>query len=550
MFDPNKLVTPLNAIIAKANERVSKLIIDENNIIVKKIEIGTGNFNTKATVDVVDAEGVVLHADKELNYNRIDIGEFVDAIATESKDIHSNVNKNIVTDYVTKLTVNPSVDEIVSLFNDEYELPIESDDLVSVSKTQVIGRDSSLGRIYKDVNCKVNANAIMYSGGDIVVHQRADTYPFDYNKLVTSRPGFMFYREWSYSDTLEITLPDVETITQAGWEIMFEDIKSTQQLGNGDLWFKIKHDVATSNWIYESVNGTKAQIDSDSLSKIKISTVENVLTVECLSFINNNAYESIVVDDVVTLKENRGLQRITAHTTNPNPSLFTLKTKVSQNEVANDTGLIVNERTYDYVYNQLQASSSSNAAIGLVDKNIAITCYNTLNYVGATASNEFVPTVSSQRGMIQSFDKFNKMEGHEIDFYIDELASRFENKSIVSASVEYIDRDNADNSVRILLKNPKVSELGLVVTVESYGNGKFINAQEANITQSGPAAIGAIYTDNTIQLHLEDLTFESVQVTDNSKEMVRYLSTLTIVPSENTLPPIVGVVKSNTPVDK
>lgn len=543
MFDPTKLVTPLDVVIKATNERVRKLLIDENNTVVKSVESHTGHFNTKALVDIVDSDGVVVRADREILYNRVDIGEFVDGLAIETKDIYDITNKNIITDYVTQTNTNPGVDDLVTLFNNEYNLPVEADDLTMVPRTQVTGRDTSFGQVYKDINCKITTGLITHSGGNIVVHQRADTYPFSYNKITTSKPGFMVYREWSHDEILELTLPDIESVAQSGWEVMFEDVESTQQLGNGDLWFKIKHDTSTSKWIYESINGTRLEIDAASLVKIKVSVVDGSLTVECLSFVNNNAYESIGVDTVVKLTHSRGLQRVTAHSTNPNPTLFNLKVKLTQSEVSDAEGLITNDKSYDYTYNQLQASPSSNALTGLVDKNIVITSYNVVNYAETLTPNSFIAVSPSKRGIIQSFDKFDTESGHATTFTAVDLIDGLSDGSIISVSIEFVDRNNRNNSVSVLLKNPNPSENGLSLSAECYEHGQLNETKEILLDGVKPLSIGCIFEDHKLNVALSDDTILSTQVA-TEQDTQHYTSTLTIVPAAGDILPTVGVNKS------
>lgn len=549
MFDPSKLVMPLDNIVNVANERVRKLLIDENNVIVKKVDAATGYFNTVAIVDNVDTDGRVTRSDREIQYDRVDVGLFADSIAIETKDIYGVTNKNIVTDYVTQTNPNPVVEDLVTLFNDEYKCPIGVSDLIMVPRTQITGRDTSFGQVYKDVNCKISTNSVLYTGGNIVVHQRSDTYPFSYNKIATSKPGFMVYRDWAHSEILEITLPEVESITQSGWELMFEDVNSTQQLGNGDLWFKIKHDSSASKWIYESINGTQIEVDASSLVKVKINIVEGMLTVECLTFVNNNAYESVGIDEVTKLSQTRGLQRITCHSINPNPTLFNLKVKVTQNEVATEAGITVNDKSYDYTYNQLQASATSNATLGLVDKNIIITCYNVVNYAESTLLDTFIATTPAQRGVIQSFDKFPAIDGHGITFKIKALESAFTDGTISSVCLEYADRYESTNSVRVLLKNPKLSEVGLTLSAECYVKGTLIEIKEVTLNAESPMELNGSFNSETLKVALGDDVMVMGQISDD-RELQHYVSTLTVVPTEAAVLPVVSVAKSNSQTEQ
>lgn len=544
MFDPTKLVTPFDTVVKATNERVRKLLIDESNIVVNSIESHTGYFNTRALVDNVDSDGVVVRAGREILYNRVDIGEFVNGVAIETKDIYDVPNKNIITDYVTQTNTNPSVDDLVTLFNNEYNLPVEANDLTMVPRTQVTGRDTSFGRVYKDINCKITTGSVMHSGGNIVVHQRTDTHPFSYNKIATSKPGFMVYREWTHNDILEFTLPDIESVAQSGWEVMFEDVKSTQQLGNGDLWFKIKHDTSASKWIYESISGTRMEIDATSLVKVKVSVIDGTLTVECLSFVNNNAYESIGVDTVVKLTQSRGLQRVTTHSINPNPTLFNLKVKLTQSEVSDAKGLITNDKSYDYTYNQLQSSPLTNALTGLVDKNIVITNYNVVNYAETVIPNSFIAVSPSKRGIIQSFDKFNTEEGHAITFTAPDLIDGFTTGSIISASIEYIDRVNNNNSIRVLLKNPKVTEGGLTLSAECYEYGQLNEVKEVILSAEHPLSVECTFESGALSVMLSGEVISTIQATDE-QETHKYISTLTIVPAAEGVLPVVNVNKSN-----
>ena len=549
MFDPTKLVTPFDTVVKATNERVRKLLIDESNTVVNSIESHTGYFNTRALVDNVDSDGVVVRADREILYNRVDIGDFVNGVAIETNDIYDVPNKNIITDYVTQTNTNPSVDDLVTLFNNEYNLPVEANDLTMVPRTQVTGRDTSFGRVYKDINCKITTGSVMHSGGNIVVHQRTDTHPFSYNKIATSKPGFMVYREWDHGEILELTLPDIESVAQSGWEIMFEDVKSTQQLGNGDLWFKIKHDTSASKWIYESISGTRMEIDATSLVKVKVSAIDGMLNVECLSLVNNNAYESIGVDDAVKLTHTRGLQRVTAHSINPNPTLFNLKAKLTQSEALNTEDLITNDKSYDYTYNQLQASPSTNALTGLVDKNIVITNYNVVNYAETVDPNSFIAVSPSKRGTIQSFDKFNTEKGHVITFTAPDLIDGFTTGSIISASIEYIDRVNSNNSIRVLLKNPKVTEGGLTLSAECYEYGQLNEVKEVTLSAERPLSVGCIFEHGALSVVLSGEDISTIQATDE-QETHKYISTLTIVPATEGVLPIVDVTKSNAVSDK
>lgn len=544
MFDPTKLVTPLDSVVKATNERVRKLLIDESNAVVKSVESHTGHFNTKALVDIVDSDGIVVRADREILYNRVDIGEFVDGLAIETKDIYDITNKNIITDNVTQTNTNPGVDDLVTLFNNEYNLPVEADDLTMVTRTQVTERDTSFGRVYKDINCKITTGTVMYSGGNIVVHQRADTHPFSYNKIATSKPGFMVHREWNHDEVLELTLPGIESVAQSGWEVMLEDVKSTQQLGNGDLWFKIKHDTSASKWIYESISGTRMEIDAKSLVKVKVSVIDGMLNVECLSLVNNNSYESIGVDAAVKITHTRGLQRVTAHSINPNPTLFNLKVKLTQNEVLNAEDLITNDKSYDYTYNQLQASPSSNALTGLVDKNIVITNYNVVNYVETVIPNSFIAVSPSKRGVIQSFNKFNTEEGHAITFTVPDLIDGFTIGSIISASIEYIDRVNNNNSIRVLLKNPKVTEGGLTLSAECYEYGQFNEVKEVTLSAEHPLNIECTFESGALSVMLSGEVISTIQATDE-QETHKYISTLIIVPAAEGVLPVVDVNKSN-----
>lgn len=549
MFDPTKLVAPLDLIVTAANERVSKLLIDKNNTVIKEAVPATGYFNTKAIVDTVNSDAVVTRVDREILYDRVDVGQFVDAIAIETKDIYSVTNKNIVTDYVTQTSVNPTLTELVTLFNDEYKLPVEDTDLLQVPRTQVTGRDTSFGRVYKDINCKITTGSILHSGGNIVVHQRADTHPFSYNKIVTSKPGFMVYREWEHSDVLEITLPEIDSITQGGWEMMFEDVKSTQQLGNGSLWFKIKHDSNLAKWVYESISGKVITIDVTSLAKIKISVVEGVLTVDCSTFVNNNAYESVGSDPVIKLSTTRGLQRVTLHTINPIPTLFNLKVKLTQNEFSSDEGLIANDKTYDYTYNQLQASPTSNATLGLVDKNIVITSYNVANYAESTTLNTFVAAEPSKRGLIQSFNKFDIKDGHKVTFDIESMAASFKNDSLVSISVEQVNREDTTKSMRVLFKNPVATEGGVTLSAERYINGRLIDIHPVSFNGDATQLSTAVGEQELLIISGNETVLSTAAPTVLPSTKSRYITSLLIIPAVDAIPPIVTITQStNTPL--
>lgn len=313
MFDPKILVTPQRVLINAASGNLNKILIDENNTIVKSIKDNTSYHNTIALVDNIDKDGVVIRENREVMYDRIDINTYINRVAKKHREDDGDISHLLLTDHVTETMRNVDNIQLAQVLKDVYQLPIDDHDLVSRQVNDLKPMTTAFGKVLSKVNCTIRDGLVTYRGGTIPL----PTINMEYNipaKIVTGdiQPGLSIIREWTHGEKLEFNLPDMSVSDD--WRIYIESIDAVDYNGPGKLWCTLALNVEYNAWEVYMDGQVCGHFDATDANAIVLTATGGKLK------LTGKVNETINVD--LTSVENilttsGGLQRITVFTKNP-----------------------------------------------------------------------------------------------------------------------------------------------------------------------------------------------------------------------------------------
>ena len=483
MFDPNKLVTPLNIIINDVTPDITGLVLNKLQYRVIELNQISPYRNTSAKLmyfrDENDLEGEI----RNIEYNRINIGEYIDKNAKFEINYENKPTYVLVTDDIEVSTKNAGPALVSKILNREYGLPILEDDLIMVKQPEYYLRSSSFGELYLLSNAVVSGDTITYLNGKTSVYHLPDTQQYSYNKVTSTRNGVGFYREWDTKESLEITLPSTDNAD--GWSIMVEDVSSINHVGNGNLWVNLKYDNIKGSWSYLTDTGVQYEMVVTTIGKMQITVTNDGVVIKGLSLINNNAYVEEFSFTVPGNGYSNGLNRITIYSNNPHATPVAYKFNVTPASLDEPTTLIPNLKEYTNRDNVIVASPKSNGVFGEVKYPIRVTKYDTSGYVQVASLDKFIGTDTHVgKVMISTLDKFSSDDSLIYSMNIQNLGKLFTDGVITKLAYTVTTKSDLTARHFAEMTVKEITSDGVILEVKSYINGFLALSTSYKITES------------------------------------------------------------------
>lgn len=544
MFDPNKLINPVNDVMDSLTTKIPGVSLTIDNTVVKNVSLTNNYYNTLVVIDEIDSDKNVVRADREIVYNRVDIGNFIQSNSLAVKDNNGVVNYNIITDMVKRTTTDVDLTLLTDVLNKQFSLPVLESDMIMSERTLIKAKDTSFGPVFNTVNCAISGNTVTYTGGTVSVYQRPDTTEFKYNPSTTTRPGSTIQREWLCDEEFEITLPDTEEA--GGWRLMVESLDSPYSKGNGKLWFEVIYDDLSGLWIYKSSKGIKQSFSSDSVSKIKISTTATNFKIECLVLVNNNSYEQACLDESVKLTHDSGFQRITLFSNNPITPITSIKLKSTPVIVDFKDELIPNINSYDGSQLRVSASPTSNALFGNVDKDIILTNYTTTGFVETPIYDKFAGDDDVSKGSITSIDTFSSQTGLTVSLVNPKLGQLFKRGVIKSISTELVNRLNTSVTYKVIFVADTIEGDNIQGSLKAYVNGTLnVDIEKTISADIDRINIEVVPTNMTVSTNLSNMaTTTDNEYYDQTEVEKKYKTSFSIELNNDQIMPSFTILKA------
>lgn len=508
MFDPKKLVTPLNIIINDVTPDITGLVLNKLQYRVIELNQISPYRNTSAKLmyfrDENDLEGEI----RNIEYNRINIGEYIDKNAKFEINYENKPTYVLVTDDIEVSTKNAGPALVSKILNREYGLPILEDDLMIVKQPEYYLRSSSFGELYLLSNAVVAGDTVTYLNGKTSVYHLPDMQQYSYNKVTSTRNGVGFYREWDTKESLEITLPSTDNAD--GWSIMVEDVSSIDHVGNGNLWVNLKYDNIKGSWSYLTDTGVQYEMVVTTIGKLRITVTDDGVVVKGLSLINNNAYVEEFSFTVPGNGYSNGLNRITIYSNNPLATPIAYKFNVTPASLDEPTTLIPNLKEYTNRDSVIVASPSSNGVFGEVKYPIRVTKYDTSGYLQVGSLDKFIGTDTHVgKVMISTLDKFTSNSTLIYSMNIQNLGKLFIDGVITKLA--YTVTTKSDLTVRHFAEMTvkEITSDGVNLEVKSYINGFLALSTNYKITE-------------TVETIVVRVSNNAIIITDGNNDIITY----------------------------
>lgn len=542
MFDPTKLTSPLNHVIDAITPNIDKLVLYKDTTRVVSLKPTTPYYNTQATIHDYDVESSAVSNTRDINYNRIDIGKYIESRAKVNTMSDGTSEYVLVTSDVDVITRQAGITLVTSVLNNNYNLPIEVSDLTMVKSEPLYQTTSSFGAIYLLANGIISGDTLMYVSGDVVVYNLPDTTPTDYNKVRTKQRGMSFYREWTAGDTIEITMPSG---TEAdGWSMQIEDVNAIGHIGNGILWLHVYFDSNSGHWIYK--NGEREfTIDGNISARFKLIISGTMITVVGQTMDTSDGYITQFEDVTATSMYVRGLNRVTMYSNNPMAPSVNFKMNIQTDGSGND-GLIENTKQYTKQITTIKASDTSNALIGTVKYPIMVTRFDNEGYNQPKPETKFVGNTTE--GFISSVDLFNIELRQVLEFNIHELNTLLKNNDVKSFTVTILNKDNVNFRYQVECKPIIVDDVITSIEVLTKHNGEVVfSANKAIGDGDGNIVVNIsnfeiqIIKDGDLIAELQTFTIGDIIQLD---AQLQFLARLDTIMNNGKLLPTVSITKS------
>lgn len=508
MFDPKKLVAPLNIIINDVTPDITGLVLNKLQYRVIELNQISPYRNTSAKLkyfrDENDLEGEI----RNIEYNRINIGEYIEKNAKFEINYDGKPTYVLVTDDVEVSTKNAGPALVSKILNREYGLPILEDDLTMVKQPEYYLRSSSFGELYLLSNGVVSGDTITYLSGKTSVYHLPDTQQYSYNKVTGTQCGVGFYRKWDAKESLEITLPNVENAD--GWSFMVEDVSAIDNIGNGRLWVNLKYNNIKGSWTYLTNDGIQYEMPVSSIGKLRITVTNDGVKIKGLSLVNNNAYVEQFSFTVPGNGYSNGLNRITIYSNNPLAGTIAYKFNVTPASLDESTTLIPNLKEYTNRDSVIIASPKSNGVFGEVKYPIRVTKYDTSGYLQVASLDKFIGTDTHVgKVMISTLDKFASNDSLIYSMNIQNLGKLFIDGVITKLA--YTVTTKSDLTLRHFaeMTAKEITSDGVILEVKSYINGFLALSTSYKITESV----------ETIVIRVDDT---AISITDGNDDIITY----------------------------
>ncbi len=542
MFDPTKLESPLNHVIDSITPNIDKIVLNADTTRVVSLKPTAPYYNTQATVHDYDSVSSVVSNTRDVNYNRIDIGKYIEACAKLNTMIDGTSEYILVSSDVEVVTRQAGITLVTAVLNNNYGLPITVNDLTTVKSEARHQTVSSFGNLYMLSNGIHSGDVLTYINGDVVVYNLTDTTEFSYNKVRTTRRGMSFYREWNVADVIEITMP-IESEAD-GWSVQIEDVSAIDHVGNGTVWLHIGFNSDSGCWVYK--NGEQEHsVDGKVGARFKLSVANRNVTVIGETLNSSDEYITVFESVTASTDYDRGLNRITMYSNNPTAGVVNFKMS-AQTGVNDDTSLIKNTQQYSKQLTTIKAAESSNALVGIVNYPITITRYDNEGYTQPKIDTVFVG--KSDKGYVSSVDTFTNDLKQVLEFKVTALNELLKNNEIESFTLTILNKDNVNFRRQITCK-PIILD-GVITSIEVltthngeliFTSNKIIGEGDANIVVSVSNYEIQIDKDVDILTKLQTHKFGDIVKPD---EQVQFLVRLDITTNNNVILPTISITKT------
>lgn len=481
MFDPKKLESPLNLIINDITPDITGVVLNKLQYRVIDLKSITPYRNTSATLKYFADESDLVGEIRIVEYDRVDIGEYIDEHAKFEISYDNVPTYVMVTEDIEVTTKNAGPSLVSKLLNKEYGLPITPSDLKLISQPGYYTKSTAFGELYLLSNGVVTGDTVTYVNGNTSVYHLPDTKKYSYNKVTGTQPGLAFYRKWTAEETLEITLPSANIAE--GWSFMIEDVAAIDSVGNGLLWINLKYDHNKGAWTCVSADGVMHTMVVETIAKLKVNVTNDGVVIEGLALVNNNNYVQQFKIQVPGNKHASGLNRVTMYSTNPFANPISYKFNVGSVGEYGIQNLIPNYKDYITRSNVIIADPQSNGVCGQVKYPIRVTKYDTSNYLQVGSLDSFTGgLVNTGKAMISSVDSFPADQTQILAMHIQELGERMIDGTITKLSFRVTSKSNLIASYKVDLTFKELTEVGAVLKVEAFSNGSLVTISDYTIT--------------------------------------------------------------------
>lgn len=542
MFDPTKLESPLNHVIDSITPNIDKIVLQKDTTRVVSLKPTAPYYNTQATVHDYDIATSTVNNTRDVNYNRIDIGKYIESRAKVNTMLDGTSEYVLVSSDIEVITRQAGITLVTAVLNNNYDLPIIVSDLTTIKSEHRHHTVSSFGNLYMLTNGIISGNTLTYISGDVVVYNLPDTTRFSYNKIRTTRRGMSFYREWIAGGTIEITMPHQSEAD--GWSIQIEDVSTTDHIGNGVIWLHIGFNSDSGCWVYK--NGEQEHtVDGTLGAQIKLSLNDRKVTVVGKTLNSSDGYITVFEDVTATSDYNRGLNRITMYSNNPTAGIVNFEINTQNGEVVDET-LIENTQQYYKQLTTIKAAESSNALFGKVKYPIMVTRYDNEGYTQPKIDTVFVG--KSDKGYVSSVDTFTNDLKQVLEFNVAALNELLKNNEIESFTFTILNKDNVNFRRQITCK-PIILD-GVITSIEVltihngeliFTSNKIIGEGDANIVVSISNYEIQIDKDVDILTKLQTHKFGDIVKPD---EQLQFLVRLDITTNNNVILPTISITKT------
>lgn len=538
MFDSKKLELPLNLIIDSITPNVDKIVLEKDKTKVLTVDTNPSYYNTLATVGDITPETTDVTNLRDILYDRVDIGQFIKERAKLVQLPDLTFEYVLISDDVETTTSRAGASLISRVLNKNYELPISSDDLLTVTPYPYYFKSSSFGNLYLLANGVVNGDTINYVKGTAVVYHLPDTTTYSYNKPKSTQTGMSFYRIWDADEILEITLPSSDAAES--WSMQIEDVVDINSIGGSKQWIKVRFNNLDSTWEVSNLDGGSYVIPGDTITKIKLYMTADSIVIEGLVLVNNNSYVSQFKDTTTPSVYQRGLNRFTMYSSNPLADNISFKFTSDVNEESAKSLLTPNYKKYIERTPVIGATASSNALFGTIDYPVKVTKYDLVGYnqpsmdtiFNGTATMGQLSTIDSfsidnMQTVVFNIDKFNDLIK---DGKVNKLVFKVTSKSDVNLKYETICKPIQTDGVYDKLQFT-TSQNGVVTAVldKLVAEGDAIFKVNTSVYGSEIIKDGALATP-AIGYFISPLVFSSVNR--------HYVVSLNLIMNDVTLPTI------------
>lgn len=436
MLDLSTPVSPVVAIVETLDDSTKHILIDSNKTDVVYVEPYHIRNNTRAYINEYDTDekANIIRNHREIHYDRVDLTQLIEDISVLAPDNNDQLCHVIHTPGTNQTVHNLDADAFCHLLNDEYDIPVLPTDFAGGTLERVKSKNTTMGEVYRTMNCIITDIEVTYSGGTI-------THFDETLGGVVSRPGFVFTREWNMGEAMSF-LPN-ENLDKAGWSIVIgfnNDVEYTtatptsltlSQGSTGNLWYVNYEGQVVAQFDSAEESGVTLTINKDSLSVETIGSESTAITL-----------------DIPGFHYNRGVMRVLTYTTNPYASLFKLGFDVSTSEVVGTEGLTINDKDYAPVYNLVLSDPRSNAVVNDIAYPVSISPYKAINY-GEKEPDKFKPLSDDKSGALSVFVKPEGFNDQNVTFLLSYDSDILPVDTVSSVLITITDIRNVNNKIYV-----------------------------------------------------------------------------------------------------